>query len=338
MSNLFIKGILIAALMLFAGCEHIPTPTFTLKPSKSEIALQELNAKQDDKIKELDEKIANFEKDYKFNFDANISLGSASVLSVYDTMLADPDKDQFDLAEIKGQEVAIKALPEPTLEDYRKTTETQRKLLSKQAEEIAKGKKEIEAQKQRAEESKLAQKKALEEKATIEKQKKDAEVEFNKKKEELNNQIVKEKNEKIAETEARVKEEQDKKDLQKLIVKILMIFGVIAAVAAVVIKSPTAGFASAGAIALAISVSFLPMWALIVGLVLVFAMLALPIIIKYFEKHRALKNVVGATQDYKVQNPEAYKNGLKKNLEEWHEGDKKSVNTVEKTLKELNLK
>jgi len=332
------KSLLFATIFLaLVGCSQMPRPTIVLKPSPSEVALQQLNAKQQKDIEALDKRIKELSETFKVNFDANISLGSASVMSVYDTMLADSDKDQFDLAEMAGLEVAIKALPAPTLKDYRMTSETQRKLLSQQAEEIAKGKKEIEAQKKAADESKEAQRKAEEERDQIEADKITATNAFRTEKERLNGEIIKEKDAKTIEAELRVKEAADKKELQALIVKILMVVGVVAGIAAIVLKSPTAGLASAGAIGLAISVSFLPLWGLVVGLVGVFALIAGPIFYQYHEKNQALKNVVGATQEYKDANPEAFKSGLAQNLQEWNK-DSKTAKVIDKTLKELNLK
>lgn len=336
----FLKKALFVATfaVMVAGCSQLPTPTLVIKPSKAEQALIAANAEHEKNIKDLNAKIAELSKNFQTSFDANISLGSASVLSVYDTMLADPDKDKFDLAEMKGLEVAIKALPEPTLADYRKTTETQRKLLSDQAKEIEQGKAEIEAQKKIADDNKAAQKKALEEKAAIEAAKAASEEAFSKEKDKLQEDIKNEKNAKIAEQSKNLEDEKAKKELQMLVVKILMGVGIVAGIAAFFLKSPTAGIAAAACIALAISVSFLPTWALICGLVCVFGLLLFPFIHGYIQKKKALEHVVGATQDYKNDHPDEFKAGIANNLNEWNKEHADVAKTIDKTLKDIRLK
>lgn len=328
----------ISCLLAVAGCGHFPTPVISIKPSAAEMELKQALQERDAKVAELEKKITDLDKLFKDKFDANISLGAASVWSVYDTMLADPDKDKYDNAEIAGIEVAIKALPQPTLSDYKKTSETQRKLLSEQAEEIARGKAEIEAQKKLTEESKKEQEKILAEKARIEEQKIAAAKDFENKKRELDNKILLEQKEKTAEAQERLRQEQENKDLKALIVKILMVVGVIAGILAAVTKTVTPAICSAAAIGLAIAVSFLPLYMIVIGLVVIFSLIAFSIFLKFKESHQALKNVVGATQEFKNENKELFKNGLAKNLDEWNSSNPKTVKVIDNTLKELNLK
>ncbi len=331
--------------MLFAGCAHMPRVVLKTEPSKSEVALAELNAKQVEDIKKLNIQIIQTAEQFKREFDANVSLAAASVMSVYDTMLADPVKDKYDAAEMAGLEVAKTALPEPTLADYRKTTETQRKLLSELAKEVQDGKVEIEKQKAEAEASKAAQEKALAEKAALEAKKIEDEKTFIVEKEMLNDKIKAEKDASIAQAQeaVRLEKEKGRKDLEKWVVRALMIMGVLAAILSYVVKGPMQLFApapaiaSAGCIGLAIAISFLPTWAIFSGLAVVFGLITFAIVREWKEEKDGNDIMVGAIHEEKAENPTKFKTGLGAKLDDWNKDKPKFKARVDKKVKALNL-
>jgi len=331
--------------MLFASCNHMPRPVIKMKPSPSEVALAELNTKQAEDMKKLQIQLIEAADKFKREFDANVSLAAASVMSVYDTMLADPTKDKYDVAEMAGLEVAKKALPEPSLADYRKTTETQRKLLSELAQEVENGKKEIEVQKAQADASKIAQEKALAEKAALEAKKIEDEKTFQAEKDLLNEKIKQEKEQSIADAQEAARQEKLKgrKELEKYVVTILMIVGVIAGIISFIVKGPMQMFApapavaSAGAIGLAIAVSFLPTWAIIGGLAIVFGLIITAVIMEWKQEKDGNDVMVGAIHEEKTENPEKFKTGLGAKLDDWNKDKPKVKARVTKKVKALNL-
>lgn len=331
------KTLLFIFLSFFCGCSYIPFEVVH-KKSETEVKLQTIISEQEIKISELNKKMTAAESEFKKNFDANVSLGTASVWSSYDTLLSEPTKSKYDLAAIDGLNVAISALPEPSIKDYKSTSETQRKLLSEQAVLIEQGKKEIEQYKNSAEESKQAQAQLQTQISNLNSEKSQIQTSFEQEKEKLTSEIIKQKNDKLVASEEAIKAAQEKKDLQMLVVRILMVFGVIAGIVAALAKNKTIALASAAAIILAISVSFIPTYILVLLLVGVFGIAGFGLFNEYKEHKTALKNVVGATQEFKTSNEEVFKEGLAKNLQEWNKEDPKVVATIDKTLKDLNLK
>lgn len=342
---LYISAIMFATAMGIAGCNHMPKFAVKVEPSKSEIALQQLNTKQAEDLKKLQIQLIEAADKYKREFDANVSLAAASVMSVYDTMLADPVKDKYDDAEMKGLEVAKTALPEPTLADYRKTTETQRLLLSELAQKVEDGKKEIEAQKEQAKASKVAQEKALADKAALEAKKIEDEKTFQAEKDLLNEKIKAEKEQAIADAAEAARQQKlaGRKELEKWVVGALMIIGVLAGIASFLIKGPTqvvnpsAAAASAAAIGLAIGVTFLPTWAIGLGLAVVFSLIITAVIMEWKAEKDTADVAVGAIQEEKAENPEQFKKSLAAKLDDWNKDKPKVKARVSKKVKALNL-
>lgn len=340
---------------MFVACSHVPIPSVVIKPSAAEIALQELVTKEKAKRVELEEKLKNAETVFKQNFDANLSLGAASVMAGLDTLIADPSKTKFTTAAIPAFEVAVQALPPPSLTDYKKTVETQRKLLSDQQKEIEAGKKEIEEQKGLAVASKEAQKKAQEEKAAIQAEQTKAAQEASAEKSRLSAQLAEQKNETIrasetaraleaAEAARKVKDAEDKKDLQRLLIYILMGAGAIAGVLAYFLKSPgslfnpTLGFVAGSAIALAIAISFIPGWiiAVVSGLVVLVGIYGF--IRPYIDFKDVAHVAVGGIQEHKAEITKAtFKKTIGKKLKSWTGGDPKLESKIDKVTKDLNL-
>lgn len=329
----------------FAACQHMPLPTITIKPSAAETQLAELVKKQDADNKVLNQKIADAEATFKSKFDANISLGTASVMASLDTLNADPAKSEFTLAAIPALEVAVAALPQPTLADYKKTAETQRKLLSKQASEIEAGKKEIEAQKGDAKASKDAQAKALADKAAVEKEKGDAEITYNAEKDRLSKLAIQQTNDaaqlRAEQDAAKLATSESRKNLEKWVVTILMIVGVIAGIIAAVVKGPTqlvnpmAALASAACIGLAIGVSFLPMSYLIGALAILFGLILFVVISEWRKQKSIGSALAGAQAEYITANPTST---LAAHVEEWTGKDTKVAKLIDDTQKQLNVK
>jgi hypothetical protein len=351
----FAKSILIGSLLLLAACQHMPMPTLVIKPSPAEIALQELATKETAKNKELQAKIDNAELTFKQKYEANVSLGAASVMAGLDTLNAEPNKTKYTLAAIPALEVAVTALPQPSLEDYKKTSETQRKLLSELASEVQKGKEEIAAQKGEALAAKEAQRKALEEKARIEKEKSDFAATVASEKEKLNNENIKFKNDALiasenaralqaAEETRKLAEANSKKDMQQKLIYIFMGFGLLAAVASYLVKSPGAlfnpllGMVAAASVGLAIALSFVPTWviATISGVLVVGAGVALFLSFKDFKD--VAEVAVGGVQEHKNEDPQGFKAGVAKKLDEWSAHNPKIRDQIDKLAKQLNVK
>ncbi len=351
---------ILAISLSLVGCMHLPSIGLDIKPSKAEQALVVLNKAQEvknkeleDKNRELDEKIKSAEATFKSNFDSNISLGTASVMAGFETLVADPVKSKFTIAAIPAFEVAIKAFPQPTFEDYKKTIATQHKLLSDQASEIEAGKAEITAQKGEALAAKEAQKKALDdkanlekEKAIVEKEKVDAKAAFENEKQRLTDLAFKEKTDAIAAEKTKAdKDAAERKDKQqRLLLYILMAVGVISGVLSVVIKGPGQLFnpifamVSGAAIGLAVALTFLPIVYVGSALGVLFLAGIVAFIIE-FKKYRDIAKVtVGATQDHRNVDPAAFKEGIGTNLKEWTGGNAKLESNIDKLAKDLNVK
>jgi len=340
-----VVGVLAFGLASFVGgCNSLPRPTLTIQPSKSEVALQELAQKQEERIKALNEQIEQLDKKHKNFFDSNISLGTASVWAAIDTLSLDPNKNKFSFAALAALDVAKSALPEPTIADYKRTLETQRKLLSEQEKEIAAGKVEIEKQKGEALAAKAAQEQILAEKATLEKKKEEERVAFEQQKEELQKKAIEEKNLAIAKANKEANEAEAKKKaaLEKLVVYCLMGFGLLAGVGAVMIKGPTQmfnpslGLFAAVCVGLAITVSFLPLWVLITAFGIVFT-LAIGAVIKAWKDAEDDADIAaGAIQNFRQEDEKLFKEKLAPKLEDWSKDKPKAKVRTQKRVKKLN--
>lgn len=354
--KLFLSGLLA---LTVAGCSHIPLPHITIPPTKAETELIEANKLHEAKNAELQAKndaftqqIAGMEASFKVKYDSNLSLGTANVMAGYDTLIADPNKNKYTLAAIPALEVATAALPTPTVKDYQSALSTQRKLLSDQATELAKGKEEIANAKTQATETKAALDKITADKAQVEKEKtalaaaKLAEAEnFGKETTRLAGQITTESKaaaELRAEQDAaKLKKAEERKDLEKLVVTILMIIGVVAGIIAYVFKSPlqlfnpTAAIASAAAIGLAIAISFLPLGWLIGGVCAIIAMVVAAVIIELRKEKATSSGLAGATAEYLEKNPLS---DLGQHIEEWVGKGTKTAKLIEDKIKDLNVK
>jgi hypothetical protein len=354
----YMSAVLLAVFM--AGCAHIPLPTVTLKPSKAETELVELNKQHEAKNAELEQKNAEFAKkmvdmeaSFKVKFDSNLSLGAANLMAGYDTLIADPAKSKYALAAIPAFEVAITAFPQPTVKDYQQALSTQRKLLSDQATEIAKGKEEIAAAKAQATQTKADLDKITADKAKVEQEKADlakaklAEAEtFGKETTRLAAEVTKQVNDaatlRAQQDAQKIANAESRKALEKWVVTILMIIGVVAGIIAFVIKGPTqmlnpmAALASAASIGLAIGVSFLPLGYLIGALALLFGLIVTVVILEWKKEKTVANGLAGAQAEYISQNPTS---SLVTNVEEWVGGkESKIAKFIEDKQKQLNVK
>ncbi len=340
------KFMLMAALALsLAGCQHLPRVGLTVQPSASEVKLIEINKEHEKKQEELKKKIEELSKSFQTKFDSNLSLASANVYAALDTLEADPFKTKYTLAAIPALEVAKAAIPQPTVKDLQEANSSQRKMLSEQATEIAKGKAELEVKKQEALASKEAQEKILAEKSAIEKAKSEEAVAHTKTVIELKDSAIKEKNELAAAKQKEIDDAKaaDKKELQSLIVKILMGFGILAAIIAFVIKGPAqlfnpfAAVLSAASIGLALAIAMLPTWAWVAGIGLLFAGIIFTILYEVKRYRDIAKVSVGAIQERKNVDPEGHKD-LAAHLKDWTGGNVKLEQNIDNLAKELNQK
>lgn len=354
------KSLFVGLLALsLAGCGSYPLPHVVIPPTKAEQQLTELNKQHEAKIAELQtekdaftKKIADLEQTFKFKFESNLSLGSANLMAGYDTLLADPAKTKYALAALPAFEVAIAAFPPPTLKDYQSALSTQRKLLSDQANEIAKGKEEIAAAKAQATQTKADLEKIKSDKEAIEKQKADIEKaklaeaeQFGKETTRLSGEITKESKEaaelRAAQDADKLKKAQDRKDLEKWVVTILMIVGVVAGIIAFVVKGPTqllnpmAALASAASIGLAIGISFLPLAWLIAALAALFGLIVTVVILEWKKEKATANGLAGAQAEYIEANPTS---NLASHVEEWVGKDTKISKLIEDKVKQLNVK
>ncbi len=342
-----------------AGCAHLPLPMVTLKPSKAEQELTELNKQYEVKNaafaaqnEDFAKKMKSFESEFKLKFDSNLSLGSANLLAGYDTLLADPVKSKYALAAMPAFEVAIAAFPQPTVKDYQSALSTQHKLLSEQASEIAKGKEEIEAAKAQAVKTKADLDKIAADKAKIEQEKEDlvkaklAEAEkFGKETTRLSAEVTKEStaaaNLIASEAAQKIKDAESRKSLEKWVVTILMIVGVIAGIVAFVIKgpmqvlNPMAALASAACIGLAVGISFLPLPYIIAGLAVIFGLIITVVILEWKKEKGTANGLAGAQAEYMEAHPTS---SLASHVEEWVGKDTKTAKLIEDKVKQLNVK
>lgn len=322
----------------FTGCQHMPTPTFNIKPSASETKLAEEKVKIEKEVNSLNEKIENLQTTKQQEFDKNISLASGSARAVYETMLAKPTKDNYDLAEMAGVEVVIDALPEPSFADFKRALDTQRKLISSLTKEVEIGKKEIEQQKEELKESKFIQQQAESEKFRLENEKSSIVSRFEMERNELQNKIVAEKNIVIGALQKVAENEAFKNNLIGWMVRFLTVIGAAMILIGFMMKSKLMLGAGVCAIVLALFSIHLPAWLFITAAATVFVLAIAAAVVKYLESKKVNNEIIGAVEEYKKENPEQYKVGLKKNLKEWTCGNERTENVIEETLKELNLK
>lgn len=294
---------------------------------------------------ELAIELAQIEGRWKVISEQNFSIGTSNVWASLNTLYAEPNKTKYTFAAIEGLKLAKKALPTPKAEDYEKALSSQQDLISDLADEIARGKKKIAEQEKAIDEANKEQAKLQEEKKKVETEKTNLENAHNVKVFELKDEALKEKNTALLQKQKEIdeKDAKDKSELQKLIVKILMVVGVVAGIVAFVVKgpgqliNPLAAIASASAIGLAVGVSFLPTWMLIVALSVVF-MLVIGTILYEVKRYRDIAKVgVGAIQERKNENPDEHKN-LAPILKSWTGGNQTLEKNIDKLAEELNTK
>ena len=331
--------------VLSAGCGHVPSMRVTIGPSKVEQQLIIENKAFQERMAALVKELESLETQYKLEYDKSTSLGTSNLWASLDTLYADPFKTKFTFAAIDGLNLAKAALPQPSSANYEKALSTQRDLLSEQATEIARGKKTIEQQAIEIAASQKAQEDISIAKDKIEKEKLNLEDTHGKKVLELKDAAIQDKDNALLQKQKEIddKEAKDKAELQKLIVKILMVVGVVAGIISFVIKgpgqiiNPLAAIASASAIGLAVGVSFLPTWMLIVSLSIVF-FLVIATILYEVKRYRDIAKVgVGAIQERKNANPEEHKN-LAPVLKSWTGGNQTLEKNIDKLAQELNVK
>ncbi len=151
------------------------------------------------------------------------------------------------------------------------------------------------------------------------------------KQDEANKQIISNQQEDIKAKEAKEK-------LIRILIYVFTGVGVAVGIIAYLLKSvELAGF-SAISIGLAILVAFMQPWQIVSAVLVMFGLMWLGYHRKYNREKQTKLAVIGAVQERKVEDPEGYNNGLKKNLEDWFKNDPKGEKNVEQSLKELNLK
>lgn len=331
--------------LLFGGCS----------------AYRNLNnlGKQEQRIEQLSEQIVNLDlntrkilEEQQANIDESvadrISVGGAQAVAVLGTLNANPIKDDYTIAGIKGLNVTENALRDRIYaSDLIDAIKTQNLLLSKQADQIAEGDRQLgiandEINKSKAKELEIQrQKEEVEKKAEEDKAKLAAKIADEQKKYQDHLNQVKKDAAKTAEDNVWYNKINPFRDFFSGIGK-LLIWGVVFIVLGLILRLLSIIFPQVNIIQV-----FVKSIGRIFGVVIKALFGWIPDVLRgmnavdyeKFKQEKTLnENTIGAVQEFKEKNPEEYKALLKSRLEEWNKENPELVGLVEEKLKILNLK
>jgi hypothetical protein len=246
--------------------------------------------------------------------------------------------DRIDYIQRVRMEAAFVKLPTPdaqTLIDEKKalSKELDEKNMSisqleqkyKEKEDEAKKQKEIIAAQEESIKSKEAEKTKLQQEASAK------EIELRKTQSEKQREVIAKQTEDLKAKEARERQ-------IRILIYVFTGVGLLTAIGAYALKSLELAGVSAGCFSLAM------LCAVLSPLQLAFSALAILLLTgfglwrKYNKEKQTNIRVIGAVQEAKQENPEAYNSVLKDKLADWFKDHPKGEKHVEETLKELNLK
>lgn len=345
----YIPIILLSFLPLFGGCQAY-RGIYNL--NKQQTKIEEISTQ----INKINETTANLLKEQQAKIDSSvaerISVGAAQAISVLGTLQANPEKDKYTQAGIKGLTVTKEAmLDRVETKDLIDAIEIQTKLISEQADQIAEADKrlgilstEIDARKQNeaklAAEKEKTEREAEQQKAILAADRAKLQKEYDDYKAAMDKKNQ-EDAEKWRKDNAWYHRINPFRDFFSGIGK-LLIWGAVFVGLGLILRLLSIIFPQVNIIQV-----FVKSIGRIFGVIIKALFGWIPDVLRgmnavdyeKFKQEKTLnENTIGAVQEFKEKNPEEYKALLKSRLEEWNKENPELVGLVEEKLKVLNLK